>query len=66
MKLGEAIKGWRAIQVPSVGLRAAAKEIGVSPTTLSQIERGHIPDSQTLIQIWGWLTYPETEKTDVR
>ncbi len=60
MKLGDAIKGWRAVQVPSVGIRTTAKMIGISPTTLSKVERGHMPDQKTMEKIWGWLTYPGT------
>ena len=58
-RLGEALRGYRAIQVPSIGLRAAADEIGVSPTTLFRVENGHVPDYDTLMRIWGWLTMPE-------
>lgn len=39
----------------SMGIRAAAKEIGISPTTLSRIERGHIPDKKTLDTVCEWL-----------
>lgn len=39
----------------SMGIRAAANEIGISPTTLSRIERGHIPDRKTLDTICEWL-----------
>ena len=39
----------------SMGIRAAAKEVGISPTTLSKIERGHIPDRKTLDTICQWL-----------
>ena len=39
----------------SMGIRAAANEIGISPTTLSRIERGHIPDKKTLDTVCGWL-----------
>lgn len=39
----------------SMGLRAAAREIGISPTTLSRIENGHIPDLGTLEKICAWL-----------
>ena len=40
------------------GLRQLAAEIGISPTTLSRIEKGHMPDAKTLQSIWGWLTVP--------
>lgn len=39
----------------SMGVRAAAREIGISPATLSRIERGHIPDLGTLQKICDWL-----------
>lgn len=39
----------------SMGIRAAAHEIGISPTTLSRIERGHIPDLKTLDKVCIWL-----------
>lgn len=39
----------------SMGLRAAAKEIGISPTTLSRIESGHIPDRKTLDILCKWI-----------
>ena len=58
MKIGEVMHGWRSDQWPRLGIRAAAKEIGLSPTTLSRIERGEAPDHGTLNTIWGWLTRP--------
>jgi transcriptional regulator with XRE-family HTH domain len=39
----------------SMGVRATAKEIGISPTTLSRIERGHLPDMGTLEKVCAWL-----------
>lgn len=39
----------------NMGIRTTAKEIGISPTTLSKIERGHIPDQRTLDTICEWL-----------
>lgn len=39
----------------NMGIRAAAKEIGISPTTLSRIEKGHVPDVGTLDKISDWL-----------
>ena len=38
-----------------MGVRAAAKEIGISPTTLSRIERGHVPDVRTLEKVCEWM-----------
>lgn len=38
------------------GLRAVAEEIGgVSPSTLSRIEQGKVPDLDTFIRICRWL-----------
>jgi transcriptional regulator with XRE-family HTH domain len=39
----------------SMGIRAAAGEIGISPATLSRVERGHLPDSRRLGMICMWL-----------
>ncbi|TNB49685.1 helix-turn-helix transcriptional regulator [Martelella lutilitoris] len=39
----------------SMGVRATAAEIGISPTTLSRIERGHVPDMGTLEKVCAWL-----------
>jgi transcriptional regulator with XRE-family HTH domain len=39
----------------SMGIRAAAREIDISPTTLSRIEHGHIPDLKTLQKICDWM-----------
>lgn len=37
------------------GIREAAKEVGVSPATLSRIENGHVPDLETYRKICLWL-----------
>jgi transcriptional regulator with XRE-family HTH domain len=37
------------------GIREVAKEIGVSPATLSRVERGHLPDLETFAKICKWL-----------
>jgi transcriptional regulator with XRE-family HTH domain len=39
----------------TLGVRAAAKEIGISPSTLSRIENGHVPDLATFASICRWL-----------
>lgn len=39
----------------SMGIRTTAKEIGISPTTLSRIERGHVPDLRTLNKVCEWV-----------
>lgn len=37
------------------GIRQTAKEIGVSPATLSRVQGGHIPDLETFTKICRWL-----------
>ncbi len=39
----------------SMGVRAAAGEIGISPATLSRIENGRVPDLDTLKKVCTWL-----------
>ncbi len=39
----------------SMGIRAAAGEIGISPATLSRIENGSLPDLDTLQKACRWL-----------
>lgn len=38
-----------------MGVREAAKEIGISPATLSRIENAKIPDLETFGRICNWL-----------
>jgi transcriptional regulator with XRE-family HTH domain len=37
------------------GIRDVAAEIGISPATLSRVERGHLPDLETFGKICKWL-----------
>ena len=37
------------------GIRATAKEIGISPSTLSRVENGHLPDLENYRKICVWL-----------
>jgi transcriptional regulator with XRE-family HTH domain len=39
----------------SMGVRAAAGEIGISPATLSRMENGRVPDLDTLKKVCAWL-----------
>lgn len=39
----------------TLGVRAAAKEIDISPATLSRIENGNVPDLVTFAKICKWL-----------
>lgn len=50
-KLGEMIVERRG----TLGVRAAAKEIGISSATLSRIENGNVPDLVTFASICKWL-----------
>lgn len=45
----------------AMGVRAAAKEIGISPATLSRVERGNVPDLDTFRKICGWLEVDSAE-----
>ena len=38
-----------------MGIRGAAREVGVSPATLSRVENGKIPDLETFSKICRWL-----------
>ena len=39
----------------SLGLRGAAKEIGITHSTLSRVEKGFLPDLETYKKIFRWL-----------
>jgi transcriptional regulator with XRE-family HTH domain len=39
----------------TLGIRAAAREAGVSPATLSRVENGHLPDLETFERLCRWL-----------
>jgi transcriptional regulator with XRE-family HTH domain len=39
----------------TLGVRAAAQQIGISHATLSRIERGHLPDLENYQKICVWL-----------
>jgi transcriptional regulator with XRE-family HTH domain len=49
--LGQLISEKRGQQ----GIRAAAREIGISPATLSRVENGHLPDLENFQKICRWL-----------
>ena len=38
-----------------IGIRAVAQQIGVSPATLSRVERGLLPDLETFSKICEWV-----------
>lgn len=37
------------------GIREVAAEIGISPATLSRVERGNVPDLDTFTKLCRWL-----------
>jgi transcriptional regulator with XRE-family HTH domain len=45
----------------SMGVRAAAAEIGISAATLSRIENGRVPDLETLKKVCAWLRIDASE-----
>ena len=49
----------------NMGVRAAAREIGISPSTLSRIENGHVPDVATLEKVCAWLEEDTSKFTGV-
>lgn len=54
--LGVCLKAWRETQ--RIGVREAARQIGLSHSTLSRIERGEAVDGQTLWAVLTWLNSP--------
>lgn len=48
------------------GVRAAAKEVGVSPSTLSRVENGHLPDLENFRKICTWLGIDPASVVDTK
>jgi transcriptional regulator with XRE-family HTH domain len=44
-----------AVKRGAVGVRAAAREAGISPATLSRVENGNVPDLEIFEKICQWL-----------
>jgi transcriptional regulator with XRE-family HTH domain len=57
MRLGEVLRKWR--RASDLGVREAAKELGISHGTLSRIERGENMDGETLAKVLRWLMEAE-------
>ena len=57
LRLGQLVREKRGDQ----GIRAAAQDAGVSPATLSRVERGHVPDMLTFQKLCSWLTLDPAE-----
>lgn len=55
--LGTKVRGERGDQ----GLRETAISIGISPASLSRVERGHLPDLTTFGLICQWLGISASE-----
>lgn len=53
LRIGVVLHQWRMVE--RVGLRAVAREMGLSTSTLSRIERGESMDAAALIKILNWL-----------
>lgn len=49
-----------------MGIRDVAAEIGISPATLSRVERGHLPDLETFGKICKWLNIDPAEVLGIR
>ena len=50
-EFGKQVREYRGVQ----GIRAAAQEVGTSPSTLSRVENGHVPDVELLEKICAWM-----------
>jgi len=56
-RLGPMVRKQRGEQ----GLRETALEVGVSPATLSRVERGQLPDIDTFSKLCEWLKVDPAE-----
>jgi transcriptional regulator with XRE-family HTH domain len=45
----------------NIGIREVARVIGISPSTLSRVERGHLPDLLTFQKLCKWLKIDASE-----
>lgn len=52
MRICEILRLWR--KMADLGIREAAQEMGISPATLSRVERGGDVDGKTLAKILMW------------
>lgn len=57
MRLGEVLRSHRHME--RLGLRDLAKQIGISATTLSNIERGKTVDQHIFTKLLLWLITPQ-------
>lgn len=52
MRIGKLIRAYRTLE--GIGIRAMAREIGISHGTLSRLERGENVDARTLAKVLAW------------
>jgi transcriptional regulator with XRE-family HTH domain len=53
MRIGQLLYNWRFFA--KLNVRDAAKLIGISPSSLSRIERGYFPDGPIMLTLMNWL-----------
>lgn len=53
--LGEVLRAWRIRH--GIGIREAARIMGISAATLSRVENNAHYDAITLVKIWDWLLH---------
>lgn len=57
MRIGAVLRRWRLYR--EVSLRSLAKEIGLTPSTLSRLETGENIDAASMWKVWQWLMSQE-------
>lgn len=62
MRVAELIINWRFIK--KLNQRDAAKEMGISASSLCRIEKGIVPDGTTLVTLMNWLFGESDEKQE--
>ncbi|MFB3921974.1 MAG: helix-turn-helix domain-containing protein [Terriglobia bacterium] len=62
LRLGKLVRERRGDR----GIRVVAFEIGVSPATLSRVERGKLPDLDTFTKICEWLEVDPAEMLEMK
>lgn len=61
IRLGDVLKKWRLMS--QLEQRGAAKQMGVSASTLCRLEKGEVrPDADTFLKILSWLIQPVETK----
>ncbi len=62
LRLGKTLRERRGER----GIRQVAGEIGISPATLSRVERGKLPDLATFSRICEWLQVDPAEVLEIK